>query len=259
MSEQVIDLDNATTFGAELVQVLEESRSISLGYRAEEQRLLKDPDGSLAYTLRPNKFANERRRVIEKEVMPLLQGRTLLGWHYTRLLPHESTKIRSNGMVVSTLESMKARLESARGHGLLTDDEVQALTEGSPLLRDETQQRCRSGKLFFVPKRLPIDYAGVAPLTSSWGGEVIYFWQEDHTLRAKLNSMGVPSVVEAAIPIWTEWICHMTAETIFDKSGFQNSGEAFDCWIPNDLSKDDIVEIHQPGSMGFGPFQSVTP
>jgi hypothetical protein len=259
VSEETIDIDNATTFGVALERVLVGSRSVALGYRAEELRLLKDPDGSLAYTLRPNKFADERRSVIEKEVMPLLEDRTLLVWHYTRLLPHEAINIRSNGMKVSTFESMKARLMSARDHGLLDDGEVQVLINGSPLVRDENQKRCRSDKLFFFPKRLPVDASGVEPLTSSWGGEVIYFWQDNTTLKAKLNSMGVPSVVEAAIPLSTPGLCHRVAETLFDKLGNPNSSENFDCWIEHDLPKESIAEIHQPGSSGFAPFKEITP
>ncbi len=253
MSLEAIDLEDAKTFDADLASILEIAKSIALGHRAEEQRLQNDPDGSLAHILRPNEFSKERQQIIEQRFMPLLEGKKLLVWHYTRLLPHEAKKIERCGMEVTTSESMKTRLMDARDEGLLSECEVAALIEGSPL-RDENQNRCRSGKLYFVPKRFPVNAPSVELLTSYWGGEVVYFWQKDPTLKTKLKSMGVPSVVEAVIPLCTPWLCHRVAETIFDNLGNPSSSNTFDCWIEHNLPKTYIVEIHQPGSPGFAAF-----
>ena len=215
MSGQPIDLADMSTLGVQITSILSDASSWIEEFELEEKRLENDPQGSLAYALRPNKFSDRRQNVIEHDLMPLIASREIISWHYTRLLPHEIDAFRKHGVRLSDQNRMEDRLKQAHLLGYLSKAEVDDLQSSSPL-HDATQVRARSGRFWLVTSRLPASHPGVKLLVSHWGGEVVYFWQRDARLRAKLQSLGSPAVVEAVVPIANTKHTYSVAERIFN-------------------------------------------
>ena len=135
----------------------------------------------------------------QEELSAQIADRTIRAWHYTRLMDDEADAIIVRGAVPSTLETIKARLDRQVGAGLFTSEMADALFTASPF--HGSQHDARAGKFWLTSLPRTIDDGGVELLLSSWGGEAVYFWQDDEMLQAQLATLGRPRVIEAAVPL----------------------------------------------------------
>jgi hypothetical protein len=252
-SEPPIDLADESTFGAEINALLSDAGSWIKEYEKEERRLENDPQGSLAYALRPNRLSEKRQSLIEHVLMPMLDSRSILAWHYTRLLPYEIDGFLLNGIRISNQAHMEDRLQQACSLGHISKDEVVALLSASPLC-DAAQAKARSGKFYLVTSRLPASDPGVTLFVSHWGGEVVYFWQENTGLISKIQSLGFPAVVEAVVPITSTRHSYSIAEGMLQSLSAKNKNiNAIDIYTKKDLPASAVLRVIREDDPKFFP------
>jgi hypothetical protein len=165
----------------------------------------------------------------------------------------EADAIIVRGAVPSTLETIKARLDRQVGAGLFTSEMADALFTASPF--HGSQHDARAGKFWLTSLPRTIDDGGVELLLSSWGGEAVYFWQDDEMLQAQLATLGRPRVIEAAVPLALtnhryDASCALVAS--FARTlGCQTDTPSFDLYVTQPLGPEAILAVHSEGDMIF--------
>ena len=189
----------------------------------------------------------------QEELSAQIADRTIRAWHYTRLMDDEADAIIVRGAVPSTLETIKARLDRQVGAGLFPSEMADALFTASPF--HGSQHDARAGKFWLTSLPRTIDDGGVELLLSSWGGEAVYFWQDDEMLQAQLATLGRPRVIEAAVPLALtnhryDASCALVAS--FARTlGCQTDTPSFDLYVTQPLGPEAILAVHSEGDMIF--------
>jgi len=133
----------------------------------------------------------------------LFRGHLLRVYHCTKLLPHEGASIRREGLRPLSAELLVDRIRSARAALALSADQAERLLGGHVYAAGE--QQSREDQVCFVLSKQMFDYHrdGCEPLFATWGGEGIYRSSGTLELRDVLDSIGTPTVVQAAIDLST--------------------------------------------------------
>lgn len=193
-----IAIDHEETWPAALLRLLESHLGMLTVY--EERRhtidLMSLSDRLVAGD--PHYPFREQRAEIIREADGLVQGEMLLGYHCTRLLPHEIEEIRCEGLSPLSRDLIERRIRRAVAAGHL-----QPAIAARLLDVNEACAEGRNGRTYFIfTKSLLAEEGGVVWLLSCWGGEAIYARHEAHPATgACLRKLGVPCIVEAAIPV----------------------------------------------------------
>lgn len=127
-----------------------------------------------------------------------LEPLSVLGWHCTRLTADEAAEIETNGLAVLDVALLERRIDAQVAKGALTARQAALLRS-----RHQAGERNRGGMAWFCffPPRLA-GQAGLERLLTNWGGEALYNSHEDDPdTGPSLREIGVPSLVEAAVPI----------------------------------------------------------
>jgi hypothetical protein len=133
-------------------------------------------------------------RVVER-LGELLRPHDVLAWHCSRLMVHERVSILAEGMDLPSADSLMRRIDAAVSSGAFTS-EIAAQFR----LRHQAHSPTRAGRIWFLFTR-PCNDDGVEDFLRFWGGEALYAAiDRDPDLGPVLRSVGVSSVVEAAIP-----------------------------------------------------------
>ena len=146
---------------------------------------------------RKAKYATDLRIEDQGEIEGLLAGQSLLGFHATRLLPHELEAIRAGGLRLLDDDLIPSRIESARAVGTIDDDQaaefVRAVQTNYEKHRDTRGQRVGVAVGTAVFSRDPW---GFSSLLRVWGGEVLfdYYTRKDPNYQVLLT-LGRASMV----------------------------------------------------------------
>ncbi|WP_225883346.1 hypothetical protein [Sphingomonas aliaeris] len=175
----LIDFDRPETWPADVVDFLSGHLEVLCDWLGDQQ--FASPDqfdqiiGELAEVIRPH---------------------DILAWHCTRLTAREAGVIRAEGMFLPTVETLMMRIDAAQAEGAFPP----AVAEGFRR-RHQGGSPTRTGRIWFLFTR-PCNDEGVADFFRFWGGEAIYAAiDRDPKLGPALRSTGIPSVVEAALPV----------------------------------------------------------
>jgi hypothetical protein len=108
---------------------------------------------------------------------------------------------------------------------------------------------------------IAVDDGGVEPLMKHWGGEVASMWARDETLTDPLSRVGLPRIIELAVPV-TLADCGFSAARavvatfVRSRSGIPGKF-AFDLRVTSPLPPAAVLAVHTEGepifaSMGRG-------
>ena len=136
----------------------------------------------------------------ESVFLALFEGLLLRVYHCTKLLPHETAMIRRSGLVPLSAKLVTERIDAATTAGTFTDAEADELHRGHVFATN--QQQYREGQVCFVLSKQTLTH-GCEPLLTTWGGEAICRSSGTRHLEARLLSIGVPTVVQATIDLFT--------------------------------------------------------
>jgi len=126
-----------------------------------------------------------------------MNSRAIRAWHYTRLTDHEVDLLRRNGIQLSTLSVLRARLDAQVEARAFTAETAAALFAASPF---HEQQEPRSNKFWMTSHPIAINDGGVAPLMAHWGGEGASMWMKDPALLGQVATLGAPRTTRSSSP-----------------------------------------------------------
>lgn len=144
----------------------------------------------------------------DEDFRQLFVGRALRAYHATRLLHHEGSMIRAQGLRMLSEDLVVGRIQQAHELGHLSPEERNHLLSGHVFVEGREHGRAGHASLFI--SRTPLDRMlhGVWPLLTTWGGEGIYMAQGGHSMRDKLRALGVPTVVVVDVDLGPDPAVH---------------------------------------------------
>jgi hypothetical protein len=248
-----IDVWNVATFDAELQHALAENEELIRSYILAESAIEAEYQSSdHLHMRRSNDFASSFGG-FQEALSVSLTDRSIRGWHYTRLTDAEVESIRRHGIELSTLRSLRRRLDAQIAAGNLVSSQAEAIYNSSPF--NGSQHDARTGKFWMTSHPLPISYSGVIPLLASWGGEAAYFWQQDSGLMELLKKIGAPRLIEVAVPLSSTRRAYLASAAIvstFGRTlGCYPEKCTFDLYSEAPLPPASILKLHSEGDEAF--------
>ena len=252
---EIIDLWNVNTFDAELLAALESNTETLCNYFLREQEIFNTYHRASIFDRPPvrpeNVFASSFFGV-EGLISNLMKSRSIRAFHYTRLTDDEVETLLSEGIHLSTPESLRARLAKLASAGSLTEDEIEILQDASPF---QTQRDIREGMFWMTSHPLTICDGGLEELLGIWGGEVASFHLRDDKLKADLSKIGRPRALEVAVPMSVSRHVHNSAQaaiaTFTAKFGYPSDRKEFDLYVTSPLPSSAILRINSAGEESF--------
>lgn len=253
LSDFVIDVWDVATFDGALTELLQDRSDLVRDYLTTSRRHYIDrelSDHTHAHAFNP--FAEEYGRFVEA-IGQEMESRTIRAWHYCRMTDDEVATLRSDGIHLSTPDTLRNRLASMVGAGMLSKTEAERLFAASPF--HSSQLDSRSNKYWMVSTPVPPDDSGVELLLSHWGGEVAYFWLRDQALIDLVARLGRGRVVEIAVPMAATRHIYSAGEAVvatFARTlGCKPDRKNFDLYTKQALGPEAILAIHSEGEQCF--------
>lgn len=184
----------------------------------------------------------------EDEFRETFGSRKLLGYHCTRLLPHEADAIRGGGLRVLDEQLVEDRIASAIEHNALSKDVLcHAETRNVYAIGNADH---RGNQICLVVGRTIFDEDpdGCDPLLRHWGGEAIRGGPGPSEVLATL---GTPSIVVARLALSGPHSHHASYPALaklFVGALLELEGRSADLHYRDAVPGRDIVTIWQPGS-----------
>lgn len=132
-----------------------------LGRRNLRRRTSSAAGGERPYP--DNPFAGDHLDLAET-LMAVMNRRTIRAWHYTRLTDAEADRLRQDGIVLPSSESIRARLDAQVAAGAFSPEIADALHAASPSQRGQAE--IRSGRFWMVSH--PPRHPGRRSRTAAW-------------------------------------------------------------------------------------------
>lgn len=190
-----------------------------------------------------------------------LRSRVVRAWHYTRLTDAEVDGFREHGPRLSTEDAFHARLTAQVDGGHLTEDQATAIAAASALLGD--QRDAREGQFCMTAVPFPPNYDGVEALLGYWGGEAAAFHLEDETLRAHLQTLGKPRILEITLPLAAVRPFTALGKAMLAVHAHHEGVDAdrfmVDLFAVQPLPPASIVAVHTEGDAGYAAFGHTYP
>lgn len=253
MTEMLIDVWNIKTFDEALLANLYANSDVIRHYMVTSKKnLLEYVTADRWEPLQSNSYEPAYQDFVEKVISPAMEKRTIRAWHYTRLTDAEAELLRIGGIYISTLETIRMRLNSQIAEGLLSAESAHALYAASPF---HQQEDVRANKFWMTSHPRPIDDGGVTMLLEHWGGEGVYFWLQDADQIELVKSIGRPRVIEIALPLDATNRAYPAASAVVATFAQTLSCEpdkaAFDVYSTRTLGPETVLNIHTDGDPNF--------
>jgi len=251
----LIDVWDVETFGEDLIAQLQANAGLVRDYTATERAMsLERHASALGATYRGNPHTEDYLRFLET-LGQRMKHSAIRAWHYTRLTDSEVDALRTTGVHLSTLETMRQRLDAQVATGQISVEIANALFEESPL-HDSQQITSRSNRFWMTSHPLMIEDDGVALLLDNWGGEVVYFWlDEAKHLQQVVSGIGRARVLEIGVPLDATDHAYVAGKSIaatFARSlGHIPDFGAFDLCAVRPLGPEAILAVYTEGEATF--------
>lgn len=252
----IIDVWNVGTFDDALRAKLDQNADLVRSYVNRENAIFLEHDYSdkpRRSMLRPeNEHAAAYIRFVE-HLMAIMNERTIRAWHYTRMTDDDVARFRTDGILLSSPELLRERLDRIVATGLLAADQAERLWQKSPFNSDQGDLRAQRFYLTSHPQRLTC--SGVRGLLGFWGGEVASFFVQDQDMAQPLSTIGVARVIEVATPINTTRNAYHAAQAVTAayarQIGCVEDAHGFDVCVLQRLPADAVLRIHTRGEADF--------
>lgn len=176
-------------------------------------------------------------------------------YHATRLLPHEIESVWQHGLRLLDDQLVADRLAWALDGAALLPQEADALERGRVRIDGAAGRRHAQVCAVASTHTFTHDAHGVWPLMTHWGGEGIYFAQDDPVLRQRLRGIGTPAIVvlhaSAAGPLDE----HYPAQAkLFVGSHLGLADVAGDVFLREHVTSAQIEGVWTPGNPDYDRF-----
>jgi hypothetical protein len=243
-----ISLDDERSWPSTLLAALEKHECVLRAYEEFENKRHDDSAWGPTYVpmaLRPsNPHQSERRQVLESLDLCFSAGYSLRGFHCTRLTDVEVDIIRREGMTPPDQVMLRRRIEDLRAQGLISDSNAATLCE-----ENYAADQNRAGRIWLIFTASPLKWqSGVESLFRNWGGEALYALHDrDRKMGPLLQSIGVPRIVEAAVPLADlgsyAWIWDVLAKQFLRGRGVPVSDLDYEARIQSPIPAKNIKRI----------------
>ena len=255
MSQAPIDLWDFETFDAELAASLRNSADLVRAYFETENRIFREYElgtGRSSLGPRPSNPYSAAFYALGEDFAGKMRSRTIRGFHYTRLTDSEVETMQRDGIHLSTLETLRARLDAAARDGLVEPTMANALYFASPF---HEQLNIRGNRFWLTSRPFTVDDSAVIDLLANWGGEATYFWLQDPSLRSLVKRVGKPRVVEVAVPFGEtahySFVGDLVLATFAHSIGCVAHHSGIDVCLQAALTPDAILAVHSEGDAKF--------
>ena len=184
----------------------------------------------------------------EDEFRSTFGTRTLIAYHNTRLLPHESESILAGGLRLLDQRLVRERIANAIACGALRGPARRHAETGNVYAIGN--ERHRSDQICFVVGRTIFDEDphGCEPLLRHWGGEAIRGGPCD---VPALTALGAPSIVVAKLNLAGRHNRQRTYPALgklFVGAVLGLEGLSADVFYHEPVAARDVIAIWQPGN-----------
>jgi hypothetical protein len=253
MIKKIIDVWNIKTFDNGLLAKLHARSDVVRDYMIIEKRnFIEYVTADRRQPLQSNSYAPAYQNFVDQVILPTMKERTIRAWHYTRLADAEAELLRTDGIYIPTLETIRGRLNMQITEGLLSAESADALYAASPF---HQQDGARANKFWMTSHPLPIDDSGITPLLEHWGGEGVHFWLQDADLIDLVKGIGRPRVIEIAVPLDATNRAYEAAKAVvatFARTlGCEPDKATFDLYSTQALGPETVLNIHTGGDPNF--------
>jgi hypothetical protein len=194
-----IEVEDIKTYPSDVIEIFERNFDHLRLYEQERQRLwdLKDRDRLAFGREPPNKYDATRRKIIA-HVTELAADAEFIGYHSTRLCEDEIEDIHSQGMALSSVDFLKARIDRRVSAGDISKSIADILKS-----QNEAHQKFRTSMFWFVNGSSGLKFElGLYRFFRYWGGEALYSHYENNiTIAPILQKIGTPCIVKASLPL----------------------------------------------------------
>jgi len=253
LADTPIDVWDTKTFDPALSTLLAENTALVRAYMERDRQIFLDHDlGRSRSILRPVNAHAGAYQLLAETLGREMDSTAVRAWHYTRLTNREVDLLRRDGIQLSTLPSLRARLDAQVEAGAITAETAAALFAASPFHR---QMESRSNKFWMTSHPIAIDDGGVAPLMAHWGGEGASMWMKDPALLGQVAALGAPRILEILVPIVATNHAHPAGEAVLATFG-RGLGcipekRAFSLYAKSALPPDAVLAVHTEGEPAF--------
>ena len=252
MITKPIDVWDVETFDDALLTRLNERSELIMGYLETDRRQLFEREASDHRHPYPTNPYARHFIAFEESLIPVMAERSIRAWHYTRLTEAEAQTMRRTGPVLSDIQGIRNRLEAQVIAGSFTSEIAEALWDNSPF---HEQEEIRTGMFWMSSSPTAISNGLVDGLLKHWGGESVYFYQEDEELLAILQKIGVARVIELKVPLCAtnrEFTAAGAVISTFARSiGCDSRNGSFDLYANRRLGPEAVLAIHSEGDAAF--------
>jgi hypothetical protein len=128
----LIDVWELGSFDGELLSGLRHHANLVRNYIDTDRQIYREREASgLRPEYRVNPHAKEYMRFVEM-IGRQAEVRTIRAWHYTRLTDAEVKQLQTSGIMLSSLEQTRQRLDAQVAAAEISDDIAGALYAASP-------------------------------------------------------------------------------------------------------------------------------
>jgi hypothetical protein len=232
-----------------------------------EQNLI-DPDDTLTW---PNDLAAFVKSIAGKvsqddgsfhlnendTLCRLINSNFIVAYHATRLLAHEITEIKANGLNMLTKDLVTRKIEGAVTHGYMDRITGNELLADSTLWSEPSAHRANQICLFAGKSVLDQrEGRSIINFLDIWGGESINFTKMGTKHKSLLKGIGIPAIVKVKLVVDPESnivlqpnLCHVFAGTFLERPV-----SAGIYWEKGDIPSDWIIDVMVPGQPDFDDF-----
>jgi NAD(P)-dependent dehydrogenase (short-subunit alcohol dehydrogenase family) len=248
-----IDVWNVDTFDGPLIAALLSQQQLLLDYfRTDRANYLEREASDHRGPPPSNPFAGAYYRFAEG-LVPMMERQTIRAWHHTRMTDREVETARRGGLYPATLATLRTRLEDLVAMGELSVDDATSIFAMSPFQGDALGSRHNRFWMTSHPHR--IDDGGVTSLLAHWGGESAYFSHRQDELLEKLSSIGLPRVLEVAVPLALTPDAYSAAKAAIHRYarslGCHADWGGFDLYTQSPLDADALLRVNTLGEPDF--------
>lgn len=194
-------VDDEATWPVSVLDVLKNGLSRMLAYETDREAIDRRCREDVLFQVRPPTPVNApARRALLSSLNSNLAPHAIVGYHCTRLHRAEIASITRHGLRPLSEKLARARIERCIQLGELSRPVASRLLSKNAV-NDEAGSRL--SMIWFCFTRNPLqDDDAVGRFFRSWGGEALYcHYGEDVTIGPALSNIGVPAIVEAAVPV----------------------------------------------------------
>jgi hypothetical protein len=250
----VIDVWDVKTYDPALTKILRNERKLIKSYF--------DVDNAIEFKqatsgLHPLKRSNQHAPMFHQFINMIneeMASRKIRAWHYTRLSEFEVEKLRTEGIHVSTVETLRRRLNGQIAAGNISQATADVIFELSPFNYNKSDRR--QNMFWLASHPLPTDDRGVKPLLTHWGGESVYWYHKTNSeIGMLLSKIGTSRVLEIAVPLnrteRTFWAATSIVANFGQSLGCKVDKGKFDLYVVHPLDAGSIINILSKGEPNF--------